>query len=90
MKLAPVGVTLLTSITRSAMNELDITFAEIVTIIEESRANAYRKVNEELILMYQKIGRFLSEKTKDKTRGDSYIKKTCRVYSTTIPWHKRF
>lgn len=90
MKLAPVGVTLLTSITRSAMNELDITFAEIVTIIEESRANAYRKVNEELILMYQKIGRFLSEKTKDKTRGDSYIKKLAEYIQRQFPGIRGF
>lgn len=34
------------------MNELDNTFAEIAQIIEEARDNAYRKVNEELILMY--------------------------------------
>lgn len=36
------------------MNELDNTFAEIAQIIEETRDNAYRKVNEELILMYGK------------------------------------
>ena len=38
------------------MNELDHTFAEVAQIIEEARSNAYRKVNEELILMYQKVG----------------------------------
>lgn len=27
-------------------------FAEVVKIIEDARSNAYRKVNEELILMY--------------------------------------
>ena len=44
------------------MNELDNVFAEIAHIIEAARDNAYRKVNEELILMYQKVGQFLSEK----------------------------
>ena len=43
------------------MNELDNTFDEITRIIEEARNNAYRKVNEELILMYQRVGQFLSE-----------------------------
>ena len=43
------------------MNELDNTFAEIAQIIEEARDNAYRKVNEELILMYQRVGKFLDE-----------------------------
>ena len=45
------------------MNELDNTFSEIAQIIKETRDNAYRKVNEELILMYQKVGKFLSEKS---------------------------
>ncbi len=55
------------------MNELENTFAEIAHIIEEARDNAYRKVNEELILMYQRVGRFLSEKSKEATYGDGYI-----------------
>ena len=37
------------------MNELDNSFAQIIQIIADARDNAYRKVNEELILMYQKI-----------------------------------
>ena len=45
------------------MNELDNTFTEIAHVIEVARDNAYRKVNEELILMYQKVGKFLSEKS---------------------------
>ena len=47
------------------MNELDHTFAEVAQIIEEARSNAYRKVNEELILMYQKVGQFLSQKSRE-------------------------
>ncbi len=49
------------------MNELDNTFAEIARIIEKARDNAYRKVNEELILMYEKVGQFLSENQKRQT-----------------------
>ena len=45
------------------MNEIDNTFAEIATIIQEAHENAYRKINEELILMYQRVGKFLSEKS---------------------------
>ena len=46
------------------MNEMDYSFERVAQIIETSRTNAYRKVNEELILMYQHVGRFLSEKAK--------------------------
>ena len=55
------------------MDELDNTFAEIAQVIEEARDNAYRKVNEELILMYQRVGKFLSEKSKESNYGDGYI-----------------
>lgn len=55
------------------MNELDSTFAEISQIIEEAHNNAYRKVNEELILMYKKVGQFLSEKSKEASYGDGYV-----------------
>ena len=34
------------------MNEIDNAFAEIASIIREAHDNVYRKINEELILMY--------------------------------------
>lgn len=37
-------------------NALTGTFNEVVGIIEKARKRAYRKVNEELILMYRDIG----------------------------------
>ena len=37
------------------------TYSEIVTIINNARERAYRKVNEELILMYRDIGKYISE-----------------------------
>ena len=39
------------------------TFEEIVKIVENAKDRAYRKVNEELILMYQEIGKYISKKT---------------------------
>ncbi|MBE5788630.1 MAG: DUF1016 domain-containing protein [Clostridiales bacterium] len=42
------------------MNDLRRTFDEVVSIIETARSNAFRKVNEELILMYMNVGRFYS------------------------------
>lgn len=72
------------------MNELDITFAEIAKIIEEARDNAYRKVNEELILMYQRVGRFLSEKSKEANYGDSYIDSLADYIQNQFPGIKGF
>ena len=45
------------------MNEIGRSFERVVTIIENARENAYRKVNEELILMYQSVGRFLFDQS---------------------------
>ncbi len=44
------------------MKEIDKSFEQVTAIIENARNNAYRKVNEELILMYQSVGKFLSER----------------------------
>lgn len=72
------------------MNELDITFAEIAKIIEDARNNAYRKVNEELILMYQRVGRFLSEKAKETNYGDGYIDSLANYIQKQFPGIRGF
>lgn len=72
------------------MNELDNTFSEIAQIIKETRDNAYRKVNEELILMYQKIGKFLSEKSETATYGESYIDSLSEYIRQLFPGIKGF
>lgn len=72
------------------MNELDNTFDEIAQIIEEARDNAYRKVNEELILMYQRVGQFLSEKSKEANYGDGYIDSLAEYIQNQFPGIKGF
>ena len=72
------------------MNELDNTFSEIAQIIKETRDNAYRKVNEELILMYQKVGKFLSEKSEIATYGESYIDSLSEYIRQLFPGIKGF
>ena len=72
------------------MNELDRTFVEISQVIENARENAYRKVNEELILMYQKVGKFLSERSKEANYGDGYIDALVVYISQQFPGIKGF
>ena len=48
-------------------------FEYIIRIIETAREQAYRKVNEELILMYQKVGKYISEKTKESFYGENLV-----------------
>ena len=72
------------------MNEIDRTFIEISQIIENARENAYRKVNEELILMYQRVGKFLSEKSQEASYGDRYIDALAAYISEQFPGIKGF
>ena len=72
------------------MNEIDNAFAEITQIISDARDNAYRRVNEELILMYQKVGQLLSEKSKDTSYGDGYINSLSEYIQTQFPGIKGF
>lgn len=72
------------------MNELDNTFIGIAQIIEEARDNAYRKVNEELILMYWRVGQFLSKKSKEANYGDGYIDSLSEYIKNRFPGIKGF
>ncbi len=55
------------------MEELQRNFGKVVDIIESAKNNAYRKVNEELIKMYWKIGQFLSEASGGAVYGDFFM-----------------
>lgn len=52
--------------------------AGLIHIIEESRQNALKKVNEELIKMYWKVGEFLSMGMENASYGDAYIDEISR------------
>ena len=54
-------------------NSLTGAFNEVVGIIEKARERAYRKVNEELILMYRDIGKYISEHAENAAYGDSFV-----------------
>ena len=72
------------------MNELDKSFEQVTAIIENARNNAYRKVNEELILMYQSVGKFLSEQSKEASYGDRYIDSLSSYIQEHFPGIKGF
>lgn len=64
--------------------------ARLIHIIEESRQNALKKVNEELIKMYWKVGEFLSKETEHASYGDAYIDEISREIQETFPGIKGF
>lgn len=63
---------------------------KLIKIIEASRQNALKKVNEELILMYWQIGEFLSKEAENASYGDSYIDEIAKEISEAFPGIKGF
>lgn len=69
---------------------LDINFNQIIEIIKRRKNNAYRKVNEELILLYLDVGKFLYELIENSSYGDKITTKAANFMKTNYPEVKRF
>ena len=67
-----------------------ISAASLIKIIDESRQNALKKVNEELINMYWKVGEFLSRESEQATFGDAYINGIASEIQEAFPGIKGF
>ena len=59
-------------------------------IVENAKERAYRKVNEELILMYQEVGKYISQKTKEASYGSGFVDNVAKFFSTNYPELKGF
>ena len=59
-------------------------------IVENAKERAYRKVNEELILMYQEEGKYISQKTKEASYGSGFVDNVAEFFSTNYPELKGF
>jgi len=65
-------------------------FEEIISIIDRSREKVFRSVNRELIEMYWKIGRYISEKVKTDKWGKSVVKEFADYIKTYYDGIKGF
>lgn len=65
-------------------------FDDIVKIVESAKDRAYRKVNEELILMYQEVGKYISEKSKEVSYGSNFVENVADFFSENYPDLKGF
>lgn len=63
---------------------------KLIEIIETSRRNALRKVNEELIRMYWSVGEYLSVASKNTAFGDKYIDTIAKEIQVMFPGIKGF
>ena len=65
-------------------------FKKVISIIESARERAYRKVNEELILMYRDIGEYISLQSKNTEYGDAFVQKLADFFVANYPDLKGF
>lgn len=59
-------------------------------IVENAKDRAYRKVNEELILMYQEVGKYISKNTKKVSYGSGFVDNVAEFFSSNYPELKGF
>ena len=71
--------------------ENEINFAgSLIRIIENSRNSALKKVNEELIRMYWKVGEYLSKESENMIFGEAYIDSIAKEIQDAFPGIKGF
>lgn len=65
-------------------------FQKIIDIVESAKERAYRKVNEELILMYRDIGAYISMRSENAGYGDAFVQKLADFFAVNYPEMKGF
>ncbi len=68
----------------------NLEFDDLIQIIENAKNRAYQKVNEELILMYRDVGKFVYEKLADSKYGDKVIDELVLFFENNYPDLKGF
>ena len=69
---------------------LDSNFSQIIEMIEKRKNNAYRKVNEEMILLYLEVGKFLYGMKENSSYGDKITTKAADFMKNNYPAIKGF
>ena len=70
-------------------NEISVS-GNLIEIIGQSRQNALKRVNEELINMYWKVGEYLSKESQKASFGDAYIDTISKEIQLAFPGIKGF
>lgn len=69
---------------------MDNRFTDIIQLIKQSRTNAIRAVNAELINLYWNIGEYISKKIEQSEWGDSVVTELAKFIQTNEPEIKGF
>ena len=69
---------------------LDTNFNKIIELLESRKNNAYRKVNEEMILLYLDVGKYLLDLQQKSSYGDKITTKVSDFMKSNYPNIKGF
>ena len=69
---------------------LDTNFNKIIELIKNRKNNAYRKVNEEMILLYLDVGKYLFDLQQNSNYGDKITTKAANFMKNNYPNIKGF
>lgn len=69
---------------------MDNRFTDIIQLIKQSRTNAIKAVNAELINLYWNIGEYISKKIEQSEWGDSVVKELANFIQKQEPEIKGF
>jgi len=72
------------------MNIIKNDFFEVIELIQNARENALRKVNEELILLYWNVGKYVSQQLVSQKWGSSYVDELSLFIAENHPEIKGF
>lgn len=75
---------------KSTEKIMDSRFTDIIQLIKQSRTNALRTVNAELISLYWNIGEYIFKKIKQSEWGDSVVSELANFIQTHEPQIKGF
>lgn len=87
--MSPVMTQILQKENERIDNEI-VLAGRLIEIIETSRNNALRKVNEELIRMYWLVGEYLSDESHRAAYGEKYIDTIAKEIQSMFPGIKGF
>ena len=69
---------------------LESNFNQIILMIEKRKNNAYKKVNEEMILLYLEVGKFIYDMKKSSGYGDKITTKAAEFMKKNYPHIRGF
>lgn len=69
----------------SKLKNTNSEFKQVILLIEEARNRAYQKVNEELVLLYFKVGKLVSEKVSAGAWGEGTVEELADFIQKKIP-----